>query len=160
LEKIVVNLLHDFERGHITRRQLVQSLVLGMMAPAALAESAGGFKAISVNHISLQVADYRRTRDFYADLLGMKVGNDTGEQVDLTFGDTVLIARNAKDTGAAPLVDHIAYSIADWDRERVEAELKRRGLDPKPDFQGSFHVRDPDGYLLQIAAPEFMTMTE
>ena len=160
MEKIVVNLLDDFERGHITRRQLVQSLVLGMMAPAALAENSGGFKAISVNHISLQVADYRRTRDFYADLLGMKVGNDTGGQVDLTFGDTVLIARNAKDAGAAPLVDHIAYSIADWDRERVEAELTRRGLDPKPDFQGSFHVRDPDGYLLQIAAPEFMTMTE
>lgn len=160
MENIVVNLLDDFERGHITRRQLVQSLVLGMMAPAALAESVGGFKAVSVNHISLQVADYRRTRDFYADLLGMKVGNDTGEQVDLTFGDTVLIARNAKDAGATPLVDHIAYSIGDWDRERVEAELKRRGLDPKPDFQGSFHVRDPDGYLLQIAAPEFMTMTE
>ena len=160
MEKIVVNLLDEFERGRIPRRQLVQSLVLGMMAPAAFAESAGGFKAISVNHISLQVADYRRTRDFYADLLGMKVSNDTGEQVDLTFGDTVLIARNAKDAGAAPLVDHIAYSIADWDRERVETELTRRGLDPKPDFQGSFHVRDPDGYLLQIAAPEFMTMTE
>lgn len=160
MENIVVNLLDDFERGRITRRQLVQSLVLGMMAPAALAESAGGFKAISVNHISLQVADYRRTRDFYADLLGMKVSNDTGEQVDLTFGDTVLIARNAKDAGTAPLVDHIAYSIGDWDRERVKDELTRRGLDPKPDFQGSFHVRDPDGYLLQIAAPEFMTMTE
>ena len=160
MENIVVNLLDDFERGRITRRQLVQSLVLGMMAPAALAESAGGFKAVSVNHISLQVADYRRTRDFYADLLGMKVSNDTGEQVDLTFGDTVLIARNAKDASEAPLVDHIAYSIGDWDRERVKHELTRRGLDPQPDFQGSFHVRDPDGYLLQIAAPEFMTMTE
>jgi catechol 2,3-dioxygenase-like lactoylglutathione lyase family enzyme len=159
LEKIVVELLDDFERGRITRRQLVQSLALGMMAPAAFAES-GGFKAVSVNHISLQVADYRRTRDFYADLLGMKVSNDTGEQVDLTFGDTVLIARNAKDAGAAPLVDHIAYSIGDWDRGRVKDELTRRGLDPQPDFQGSFHVRDPDGYLLQIAAPEFMTMTE
>lgn len=159
MENIVVELLDDFERGRITRRQLVQSLALGMMAPAAFAERAG-FKAVSVNHISLQVADYRRTRDFYADLLGMRVSNDTGEQADLTFGDTVLIARNAKDAGAAPLVDHIAYSIADWDRERVEAELTRRGLDPQPDFQGSFHVRDPDGYLLQIAAPEFMTMTE
>jgi catechol 2,3-dioxygenase-like lactoylglutathione lyase family enzyme len=159
LEKIVVELLDDFERGHITRRQLVQSLVLGMVAPAAFAER-GGFKAVSVNHISLQVADYRRTRDFYANLLGMKVSNDTGEQVDLTFGDTVLIARNAKDADAAPLVDHIAYSIGDWDRERVKDELTRRGLDPQPDFLGSFHVRDPDGFLLQIAAPEFMTMTE
>lgn len=160
MESVVVNLLDDFERGRITRRQLVQGLVLGMMAPAALAESTGGFKAVSVNHISLQVADYRRTRDFYADLLGMKVGNDTGKQVELTFGDTALIVRDAKDAGASPLVDHIAYSIADWDRGRVEAELTRRGLAPKPDFQGSFHVRDPDGYLLQIAAPEFMTMTE
>ncbi len=159
MEKIVVELLDDFERGRITRRQLVQSLALGMMAPAAFAER-GGFTAVSVNHISLQVADYRRTRDFYADLLGMKVSNDTGKQVDLTFGDTVLIARNATDAGAAPVVDHIAYSIGDWDRERVLAELTRRGLDPQPDFQGSFHVRDPDGYLLQIAAPEFMTMTE
>jgi len=160
LEKIVVDLLDDFDRGRITRRQLVQSLVLGMVAPAAFAERGGGFKAISVNHISLEVADYRRTRDFYAELLGMKVSEDTGDQVNLTFGDTVLIARNAKDAGAAPLVDHIAYSIGDWDRERVKAELTRRGLDPEPDFQGSFHVRDPDGYLLQIAAPEFMTMTE
>ncbi len=160
MEKIVVELLDDFERGRITRRQLVQGLVLGMMAPAALAEGGGGFKAVSVNHISLQVADYRRTRAFYADLLGMKVSNDTGEQVDLTFGDTVLIARNAKDAGAAPLVDHIAYSIGDWERERVKAELTRRGLDPEPDFQGRFHVRDPDGYRVQIATPEFMTMTE
>lgn len=159
MEKIVIELLDDFERGRITRRQLVQSLALGMMAPAAFA-ARGGFKAVSVNHISLQVADYRRTRDFYADLLGMKVSNDTGKQVDLTFGDTVLIARNAEDVGTAPLVDHIAYSIGDWDRERVKDELTRRGLDPQPDFQGSFHVRDPDGYLLQIAAPEFMTMTE
>lgn len=160
MEKIVVELLDDFERGRITRRQLVQSIVLGMMAPAALAEGRGGFKAISVNHISLQVADYRRSRDFYADLLGMKASNDTGDQVDLTFGDTVLIARNAKDAGAAPLVDHVAYSIGDWERERVKDELTKRGLNPEPDFQGSFHVRDPDGYRVQIAAPEFMTMTE
>lgn len=159
MEKIVVGLLDDFERGRITRRQLVQGLVLGMMAPAALAEGRG-FKAVSVNHISLQVADYRRTRDFYADLLGMVPSEDTGNQVNLTFGDTVLIARNAKEPAAAPLVDHIAYSISDWDRERVKDELTRRGLDPQPDFLGSFHVRDPDGYLLQIAAPEFMTMTE
>jgi catechol 2,3-dioxygenase-like lactoylglutathione lyase family enzyme len=159
VEKIVAGLLDDFERGRITRRQLVQGLVLGMVAPAALAGQQG-FRATAVNHISLQVADYRRTRDFYADLFGMKISNDTGQQVDLTFGDTVLIARNAKDAGAAPLVDHIAYSIADWDRERVREELTRRGLDPQPDFQGSFHVRDPDGYDLQIAAPEFMTMTD
>jgi len=37
----------------------------------------------------------------------------------------------------------------------VEAELKRRGLKPRPDMVGddfkSFHVLDPDGWDLQIS---------
>ena len=32
-----------------------------------------------------------------------------------------------------------------------EAELKRRGLSPRPDTPNSFHVKDPDGYDLQIS---------
>ena len=33
----------------------------------------------------------------------------------------------------------------------MEAELKRRGLDPRPDTDDSFHVKDPDGFDLQIS---------
>jgi len=33
----------------------------------------------------------------------------------------------------------------------VEAELKRRGLTPRPDTEDSFHVKDPDGFDLQIS---------
>jgi hypothetical protein len=32
----------------------------------------------------------------------------------------------------------------------VEAELRRRGLEPKADTDDSFLVKDPNGYLLQI----------
>lgn len=165
MERVVIDLLDQFERGKISRRQLVQNLTFGMLAatPAAsaLAQAAKGksFKAVAVNHISLTVADYGRTRDFYADLLGMKVSEDNGKQCYLTFGDTVLLPRNAKERGKGPVVDHIAYSIDTWDRKEVEDELKRRGLDPKPDYNGSFHVRDPDGYDLQISSKTFMTET-
>ncbi len=42
-----------------------------------------------------------------------------------------------------------------WNTEAVETELKRRGLNPRPDMQGdtfkSFHVLDPDGRDLQIS---------
>jgi len=161
-EKVVADLLNDFERGRISRRQLVQSLALGMMAASVSAPvfaQRKGFKAVGVNHISFSVADYARTRDFYAELLGMKVSEDDGKrQCYLTFGETVLIPRNSRQPGGKPVIDHIAYSIEDWDRKQVEEELKRRGLDPKPDYEGSFHVRDPDGYDLQISAKEFMTM--
>jgi len=36
----------------------------------------------------------------------------------------------------------------------VKAELEKRGLDPQPDMNGkfqSFHLRDPDGWDLQIS---------
>lgn len=160
MEQIIENLLRDFERGKMNRRQLVQALAVSALAGGAtpsLAAAPAKLKAISVNHISYGVADYARTRDFYADLLGMTVSEDTGLQCYLGFGDTLLTARkNRSPDGKTPLVDHICYTLADWDENAVEAELKRRGLDPRPDMGGgskSFHVRDPDGYNLQVAGP-------
>ena len=163
MEEVIIGLLSQFERGAITRRQLVQSLTLGVAglafgssARAATAQPAAkGFKATAVNHISFGVADYKRTRDFYADLFGMAVSNDDGKQCDLTFGDTVLIARKSHQPGDKPFVDHIAYTIDNWNFKQVEAELKRRGLNPQPDFD-SFHFVDPDGYDVQIAGKDFM----
>ena len=48
-------------------------------------------------------------------------------------------------------IDHIAYTIADWDKAKVEETLKAWGLNPTPDGENSFHVKDPDGFDLQIA---------
>jgi catechol 2,3-dioxygenase-like lactoylglutathione lyase family enzyme len=157
MEHIIGRLLQDFEHGKINRRQLIQSLTLA--ASAAGAVGAGyarpaetqTFKAVAVNHISYQVADYAKTRDFYADLLGMKVSHDDGKQCYLSFGDTFLLARNAPNGGTPPRVDHMAYTIETWDKNAVEAELKRRGLTPRPDTEDSFHVKDPDGFNLQIS---------
>jgi catechol 2,3-dioxygenase-like lactoylglutathione lyase family enzyme len=158
MEQIISKLLRDFEEGKMNRRQLIQSLALTATvaagaAPAAKAEGTG-FKAVTVNHISYRVADYAKTRDFYADLLGMGVKQDTGRQCYMTFGDSFLLPRNGRpgaNTPAGPLVDHIAYTIEDWDKDKVEAELKRRGLNPRPDTADSFHVKDPDGFDLQIS---------
>jgi catechol 2,3-dioxygenase-like lactoylglutathione lyase family enzyme len=164
MEEVIIGLLSQFERGAITRRQLVQSLTFGVAAlaagsatraAAAPAAKAPAFKATGVNHISFGVADYARTRDFYADLFGMSVSADDGKQCYLSFGDTVLIARKSQQPDAKPYIDHMAYTIADWNHERVEQELTRRGLNPKPDFD-SFLFRDPDGYDVQIAGKDFM----
>ncbi len=161
MEKIVDHLLGQFEHGRISRRQLVQALAFGVAAAAAPARAGaaprGGLKAVAVNHISYQVADYRRTRDFYVDLLGMEASGDDGQQCFLKFGrDSFLIARNSGEPGAAPLVDHICYTVADWDKGAVEAELRRRGLVPDRDTDESFHVRDPDGYDLQVSSDRLM----
>jgi hypothetical protein len=48
-------------------------------------------EALYVNHISYQVNDYAKCRDFYAGLLGMKVTEDDGKQCRLVFGTNILI---------------------------------------------------------------------
>jgi catechol 2,3-dioxygenase-like lactoylglutathione lyase family enzyme len=157
MEHIVAKLLNDFERGRMSRRQLIQSIAAAAAvagaAPAATAEGKG-FKAVTVNHISYQVADYAKTRDFYVDLLGMKVSGDTGRQCNLSFGDTFLLPRNARQGGQTPRVDHIAYTIENWNQADVKAELDRRGLSPREDTVNSFHVKDPDGFDLQISGKD------
>ena len=157
MEQIIAKLLQDFERGKMSRRQLIRTLAVAATASSALntesvAASGKGFKAVTVNHISYQVADYAKTRDFYADLFGMKLSHDDGKQCILAFGDTFLIPRNHH--SGTPRIDHIAYTIDNWDKNAVEAELKRRGLDPQPDTENSFHVKDPNGFDLQISGKE------
>jgi catechol 2,3-dioxygenase-like lactoylglutathione lyase family enzyme len=159
MEHLISKLLADFEHGHLTRRQLIQSLALTATAASAaratpLAAASSPFKATTVNHISYQVADYKRTRDFYVDLLGMKVSQDDGaKQCYLAFGDTFLLPRNARPGVETPHVDHIAITIEHFDKAAVKAELDRRGLSPRED-QESFHVKDPDGFDLQISSKE------
>ena len=176
METLIAKLLSDFEQGKLNRRQLVQTIAATAMAAAsgATAEAAGkGFKAVAVNHISYNVADYGKTRDFYADLLGMTPKQDDGKrQCYLAFGDTFLLPRNAMRDNKPPLVDHIAYTIEGWNTAQVEDELKRRGykkmergekggppqrLGPmqyRPDTENSFHILDPDGFDLQISGKD------
>ena len=158
MQYIIGKLLHDYEHGKMSRRQLIQTLALTATAastPGTVAAAAAA-NAIYINHVSMQVADYTKTRDFYAGLFGMKVTNDDGKtQCRLTFGDNIVIARNAGSRPGAKIgVDHVAYTLANWDTDKavkpaVEAELKRRGLMIRT-TEGSFHVQDPDGFEVQM----------
>ena len=112
MEYIIGKLLQDFEQGRVTRRQLIQALALAATAAATAgtAEAAAPANAVSINHVSMQVADYTRTRDFYAGLFGMKVTDDDKKtQCRLTCGDNIIIARNASSRPGGKIgVDHIA----------------------------------------------------
>jgi catechol 2,3-dioxygenase-like lactoylglutathione lyase family enzyme len=156
MEQVIAKLVNEFEQGKLTRRQLIQNLTIAATAataasgvPAAAAEGKV-LKANNFNHVSLQVTDYAKSRDFYAGLFGMKVSEDDGKQCRLSFGNNILIVRNRQ---PAPKVDHVAYTIANWDQEKevAEAELKRRGLKiVQGDIKTSLHILDPDGFQVQF----------
>ena len=166
MERIIARLLQEFEHGRMSRRQLIRSLAAtaassAFATPPAAAAAAEGqvFKATAFNHVSYQVADYRKSRDFYAGLFGMKITQDDGMQCRLTFGDNMLIARNRP--SGTPKVDHIGYTIAGWDVDKsvkpaLKAELERRGLQIRETATGgsSFHVMDPDGFEVQMGGKD------
>ena len=163
MENIIAKLLQEFEHGKMTRRQLIQSLALAATAasaasaaPAAPAD-ASVLKAVYLNHVGYQVANYAKSRDWYADLFGMKVALDDGKKASLAVGESLLIFHN-RPSPSTPTVDHVCFTIADWDRdksvkEKVAAELKRRGLEVRT-TEGSFHFKDPDGFELQVGGKD------
>ena len=155
MEHIIAKLLHEFEQGKLSRRELIKNLTVAATAATAVAAPAAAAEgkvitATNINHVSYQVADYTKTRDFYTGLFGMKVSEDDGKQCRLSFGNNILVVRNRQ---PAPKVDHIAYTVANWDQEKeaIEAEVKRRGLKiVQGDAKTSLHVLDPDGLGVQF----------
>jgi catechol 2,3-dioxygenase-like lactoylglutathione lyase family enzyme len=163
MEHLIAKLLQDFEQRKITRRQLIQSLALAATAasavsaaPTAAADSKVA-QAVYLNHVGYQVADYAKSRDWYAELFGMKVVLDDGKKANLSVGESLVIFHSRSSVNS-PVVDHVCFTIADWDKDKsvrgaVGAELKRRGLEVR-ETPGSFHIKDPDGFMLQMGGKD------
>jgi len=155
MEQVIAKLVDEFAQGKLSRRDLIRNLAIAASAAAAVSAPAAAaegkvLNATNFNHVSYQVTDYAKSRDFYAGLFGMKVSEDDGKQCRLTFGNNILIVRNRM---PAPKVDHIAYTLANWDQEKeaVAEELNRRGLKiVQGDIKTSLHVLDPDGFQVQM----------
>jgi catechol 2,3-dioxygenase-like lactoylglutathione lyase family enzyme len=116
METVIAQLLTDFERGKMTRRQLIQSLALAATAAAAPASAAAQsassipppsgpapWKTVWLDHISYAVSDYRRSTAFYRDLMGWEIRNDNNNnQCTLKIGDLgEIIIRNNRQQGSA-----------------------------------------------------------
>jgi catechol 2,3-dioxygenase-like lactoylglutathione lyase family enzyme len=164
MEDFIADLVDELDSGKLTRRQFCQTVALAAAVAAAGPEAANaapaqGFKLIGVNHISYACPDYRKARDFYASVFGMEnvAKADNGRETRLMFGPAAgkggsfLIPRNSGGaTRAKATIDHICYTISDWDEEKVRAALAAEGLTPTG-RDGSLHVYDPFDYDVQIA---------
>jgi catechol 2,3-dioxygenase-like lactoylglutathione lyase family enzyme len=124
-------------------------------APIKPLFAATGWKTVGLEQISFQVPDYRKEAAFYIALMGWQLRSDDGKQAILDIGDWgSAIFKAAPPEQTTVLVDSFGFAIEPWNAKKVEAELSKRGLNPVADKDGkgfeSFHVKDPDGFDLQI----------
>ena len=121
METVIETLLADFERGRMSRRQLIQSLAFAAAAAAPgatlLAQGAqkastipaphdpAPWKTVWLDHMSYAVSDYRRSTAFYRDLMGWTVKNDNGTNqctLDINGLGEIIIRNNRQARGDAP----------------------------------------------------------
>ena len=201
-----IQLFADFDRGKISRRQLLAALAAAAVVvpgaslfaqgapargatpgdsgraggrgraprdtmPLVLPFESTGWKTVWLDHLSYQCVDYKKAAAFYATLMGWKVRSDDGKQCVLDIGENSgsIILRNGlqapppaaiTDAGLGvtkpqiqAVYDGFAWGIDPWDEKKVEAELKRRGLNPVADNHGdyrSFKIKDPDNFDLAV----------
>jgi catechol 2,3-dioxygenase-like lactoylglutathione lyase family enzyme len=121
-----------------------------------------GFKAYAVSHMVLNVADVDKSRDFYTDLLGMKViyykpGNVFGVDAQggpicfLKFGENYFYLRKSQHPENKPYVAHFSMAVENFDRDAVKGELERRGYKPQPDSKYGWSIQDPAGMRTEVA---------
>jgi catechol 2,3-dioxygenase-like lactoylglutathione lyase family enzyme len=153
--------------------------------PAKLPFEPTGWKTVLLDHFSCQAADYQKEAAYYSALMNWKIRSDDGKEALLDIGDWGgFVLRGGYEAPPPPppsetpaagaaggggrgggrggprvprlaVVDGFCWGIEPWNAKKVEAELRKRGLDPVVDNRGkdfqSFHVKDPDGFDLQIS---------
>ena len=152
METVISDLVKQFEKGALSRRQLVQSLVAVAAAGAAgvaapLQETP--FKSSRIDHISVQVTDLQRSIAFYQKVFGLSIiGEDKPNEIVRMGTTKVLVSLHHKQpTG---IVDHFAIAIDGFQQEAVTNALKQQGLKAEQNLDYGFYVRDPEGIPVQI----------
>ena len=148
MEHVISDLVTRFERGRLSRRELIQALA--MVAAAGSTASAASLKAGSINHVSVLVADMPRAIDFYNRVFGLSVANeDKANKISrLGIGGKVLVSLRVEPPPG--LVDHFAIGVENFNKDVVTKELQGMGLTPRENLEFGFHVKDPDGANVQI----------
>ena len=181
MEGFVAIKLNEFEQGKISRRKLIETLTLAataVYATDARVAAQAGVKAALVNHISYTCPNFKQAGDWYSKVFNLDQVGLKETEVTLPFGKkgeqpynvaakdvplTFLLCRtrdlNAPlPNGAGPrprstaLVNHIGYTVADFDRNRARDQLKAMGVaDVRDGGLFSLHMTDPFGYDVQIS---------
>jgi hypothetical protein len=61
------------------------------------------------------------------------------------------VGSTSSKASARGVIDHICYTVPNWDEARVRATLKAKGLEVGG-RDGSLHVYDPFDYDVQLAS--------
>jgi len=137
-----------------------------------MTQSQPPFAPLGIDHIVLWVGDLEEARTWYTNVLGCRPGIDYPDiaMTHLWFGPVLIGLWDASDTRAAYArpkvdggtnVDHIAFSVGEFDPEELRRHLGQHNLPIEKELRqtGSrgwghaVYIRDPWGNRLELKGP-------
>jgi glyoxylase I family protein len=152
METIISDLVTRFEKGALSRRELVQGLAMLAASGTAVAaaETEIDFRSADIDHVSMQVADLQRSVDFYQKTFGFSVVSEDKPLGIIRLGNgSTLVSFNRQ--SPIGIIDHFAIGVPRFTKEAATRYFAQRGLQTADDPYHGLHVRDPDGNHVQVS---------
>jgi catechol 2,3-dioxygenase-like lactoylglutathione lyase family enzyme len=160
MDPVVSDLLDRYENGRLSRRDLVMglsALAAASAAAPALAQTAPpALTPTGIDHVSILVADLPKSAEFYNRVFGLvPLGEDAPHKIlrlgpkpaEGQRGKVIVSLRQEPPAGR---VDHWAFRIDKFDAQAATPILQSQGLTPNNTLEFGFHVKDPDGVVVQM----------
>lgn len=154
MQHTIETLVRQFEQGRLTRRQLVQGLLVVAASPLlAQDRPAGAFRATGIDHVQITVSDLKATQQFYEKLFGVTGKLTSPTQLSLalgTAGDTVSVH---SESGPIKPIDHFGITVENLSPDAALATIERVVPGTKAQKQGdSVFMIGPEGVRVQLVA--------
>jgi catechol 2,3-dioxygenase-like lactoylglutathione lyase family enzyme len=151
METIISKLLSSYEKGLLSRRELVSGLaMLAAGTPAAAAaQDEIEFKDANIDHVSIKVTDLERSIAFYQKMFGFSVVSRADPDIIRLGNGKILVSINLG--SPARTIDHFSIGIPRFNAASAARYFTQRGAMPLQGDYAGFHIKDPDGINVQIS---------
>ena len=153
-------LLSQYERGHITRRQLIGALTMLVGAAAAPGEvQAAPIGAVKqINHVSIFVPDVQKSKQFYQETFGLPLLTNQDPGVNLSTGGGFLGIYPSQNNPKGS-INHLCLGMENFDADAVLKTLTDRGVQARIRQRGDtkeLYMTDPDGISVQLQDTKYI----
>lgn len=138
---------------------LISLPVAAAQTPTSTPQQTDATKPIRVSGLGIRVSDLERSKAFYTDVLGLKVGARVpakGEAHEYLLGvsgdiraDTLVVIREGDVAPGATEFGNIVIVVPDG-RAMAERVVAAGYKTARPIVDGTNFVRDPDGYMIEL----------
>jgi catechol 2,3-dioxygenase-like lactoylglutathione lyase family enzyme len=151
-----------YDRGSLSRRQLLQGLFALSVGPHLAGPPAGSlgeprqtgprFHTRTLNHVTLYASSVARSKTFYQRLTGLPIQAEDKDSCEFRL-EGGFLGIYAPDPGQQPGFNHLCFGIDGYDPLAAFTALKTAMPEANPalENQDQVYVQDPDGVRVQLA---------